>query len=198
MKKNKKYKWLAFFSHSGSNIIKTAKKLKRYGFDFDLRVVCTQDNFDKMCDELIEDQVSDDSLISEYIIMGDNKPITYRTLFKDIKPDTTTLNGWMRIVPGDICRDYEIFNLHPAPIHLYPELKGKDPQERFYKNTSDYAYIGSVIHVVDEGVDEGEVVRNFTVANSSSYNYDTYIKTQVMTSDMLMGEFMRDRMEDYE
>ena len=76
-----------------------------------------------------------------------------------------TLNGYMGIVPADVLRNLKlrgckVYNIHPAPIHLYPELRGKDPQERMYEGIQkrEYNYIGVVIHEVDEGVDTGKIV----------------------------------------
>ena len=76
-----------------------------------------------------------------------------------------TLNGYMGIVPSDVLRNLrlrgcKVYNIHPAPIQLYPELRGKDPQERMYEGIQkrEYNYIGVVIHEVDEGVDTGKIV----------------------------------------
>lgn len=76
-----------------------------------------------------------------------------------------TLNGYMGIVPSDVLRNLElrgckVYNIHPAPIHLYPELRGKDPQERMYQGIQnrEYNFIGVVIHEVDAGVDTGKIV----------------------------------------
>ena len=43
---------------------------------------------------------------------------------------------------------------------MYPELRGKDPQERMYEGIQkrEYNYIGVVIHEVDECVDTGKIV----------------------------------------
>lgn len=75
-----------------------------------------------------------------------------------------TLNGYMRILPSEVInhlhsRGCEIYNIHPAPIQLYPDLRGKDPQERMYTGIKEgkYGFIGVVIHAVDPGVDTGEV-----------------------------------------
>lgn len=76
-----------------------------------------------------------------------------------------TLNGYMGILPADVLRNLrergcKVYNIHPAPIQFYPELRGKDPQERMYEGIQkhEYAYIGVVIHEVDEGVDTGKLV----------------------------------------
>lgn len=76
-----------------------------------------------------------------------------------------TLNGYMGILPEDVldslhARGCKVYNIHPAPIQLYPELRGKDPQERMYEGIQNrqYSYIGVVIHEVDAGVDTGKIV----------------------------------------
>lgn len=70
-----------------------------------------------------------------------------------------TLHGYLRIIPSEFIQKYsprKIYNGHPGLITDYPELKGKDPQIRAWEG--DYKMIGSVIHEVTAGVDEGEVV----------------------------------------
>lgn len=76
-----------------------------------------------------------------------------------------TLNGYMGIVPADVLenlhsRGCKVYNIHPAPIQQYPELRGKDPQERMYEGIQnhEYRFIGVVIHEVDAGVDTGKIV----------------------------------------
>lgn len=87
-----------------------------------------------------------------------------------VQPDSIiTLNGYMRILPANVIKYLEgkgckIFNIHPAPIGLYPELKGKDPQERLFEGlrSGKYAYLGEVIHRVDAGLDTGKIVYQVT------------------------------------
>ena len=61
-----------------------------------------------------------------------------------------------------------IYNGHPGLINMYPELKGKDPQERIKPYMS---LIGSVVHKVTPEVDAGEIVNNVAVKNN---RYDYY------------------------
>jgi phosphoribosylglycinamide formyltransferase-1 len=85
-----------------------------------------------------------------------------------------TLHGFLRILPAGFFSNYkgEIFNGHPGLIVYHPELKGKDPQVRAWEGK--YEVVGSVVHKVTEGVDEGEVVR-FTVAvNTAESIEDMY------------------------
>ncbi len=67
-----------------------------------------------------------------------------------------SLHGWLRIIPKEICEQYEIVNGHPGLINVHPELKGKDPQVRAYEDG--YATIGSVVHKVTPIVDDGEIL----------------------------------------
>lgn len=77
-----------------------------------------------------------------------------------------TLHGYMRIIPSHICKMYDMYNGHPGLITLYPDLKGKDPQQKVLDNPRCYSKIGSVVHRVTAGVDEGRVI------TSHSINYD--------------------------
>ena len=74
------------------------------------------------------------------------------------KNDVITLHGYMNIIPADVCDINEIYNGHPGAVNLYPELKGKDPQEKAWNNRDKYEYVGSVIHKVTSEVDGGEIV----------------------------------------
>ena len=58
-------------------------------------------------------------------------------------------------MPPGVCDAFEIYNGHPGLITKYPELKGKDPQERSFKQ---YETAGAVLHKVTAGVDEGDVI----------------------------------------
>lgn len=87
------------------------------------------------------------------------------TIPGNVEPNSIiTLNGYMRILPEEVinylhAQGCQIFNIHPAPIKMYPDLKGKDPQERLYEGIQNdkYHFIGIVIHEVDAGVDTGTV-----------------------------------------
>ena len=72
------------------------------------------------------------------------------------KASLVTLHGWLRIIPKEICEQYEIVNGHPGLINTFPELKGKDPQVRAYD--AKYTTIGSVVHKVTPVVDDGEIL----------------------------------------
>lgn len=100
---------------------------------------------------------------------------------ENVEPGSViTLNGYMRILPAEVLdylhsKNCRVYNIHPAPIWLYPELRGKDPQERLYTGIQEgkYACIGIVIHEIDSGVDTGKVV---------------YWKCQIADPDMTLDQ----------
>lgn len=82
-----------------------------------------------------------------------------------------TLHGFLRILPPGFFQQFKggLYNGHPGLITNYPELKGKDPQVRAWEGK--YQTVGSVVHRVTEGVDEGEVV-NYTVIPNTAETLD--------------------------
>jgi len=81
----------------------------------------------------------------------------YRIFLGDPKKTIVTLHGWMRIIPAEICEEYEIYNGHPGLITKYPELKGKDPQEKAFNLKLSHS--GCVIHRVTNIIDDGEILK---------------------------------------
>ncbi len=80
----------------------------------------------------------------------------YLAVLKEYKNPLITLHGYLRIIPKEICEKYEIYNLHPGLITKYPDLKGKDPQDRAFQKQ--YETAGCVIHRVIPEVDSGEIM----------------------------------------
>lgn len=80
-----------------------------------------------------------------------------------------TLHGYLRIIPSEFIQSYsprKIYNGHPGLITEHEELKGKDPQIRAWEGQ--YRFIGSVVHEVTEGVDEGEIVQCASKINTAT------------------------------
>lgn len=183
--------WIAFFSHTGGEI----------------KDIC---NVLKECPEVICSNNPNSMHMGVYA--KNNHSITqskwlsedYRKIFKEvtelyngIKP-VITLHGWMKIVPPDICNEYEIYNGHPALINEYPELKGKDMQLAVINELEKYPFIGSVIHKCVPEVDSGEILEvekmhNFRVVdknlifqalkNTSLQTWLRFLPTKLYTSD---------------
>lgn len=174
--------WIAFFSQSGKEICDISDAIGRYP---DV-VITDNTNFSKFdpritkCRKLI---------IRKYRGLNKFQQVRYYTedmpvgrMFGD--STIITLNGWLNIVPGVVCKLLEgkIFNGHPGLINEYEDLKGKDPQVRCFNNINKYERVGSVVHVVTPGVDEGEIKYSSNVAASECTDLDTTYKVLTSTS----------------
>jgi len=150
--------WIALYSHTGSEIVNVSKKL---GALPDL-VVTNNDR----------------SLIHvKHSLRTASKPsaVDYRTVFDTVGENPiVTLHGWMRIIPGEICEEYDIYNLHPGLITKYPELKGKDPQQRVFEMLNSPQYVGCVLHRAIAEVDAGDIIMTRSVFN-------TYMSVHTLT-----------------
>ena len=136
--------WIAFFSQTGGEI---ADLIEELGRKPDLIVTNERPEDLRTIDERIEGGT-----------MLPNKPSVaeYREVLKDFDNPIVTLHGWLRVVPEEICSEYEIYNGHPGLITEYPELKGKDPQVRAFEGK--YEQAGAVLHRVIPEVDEGDIL----------------------------------------
>jgi len=142
--------WIAFFSQTGSEIVNISQALGR-----EPDLIVTNDRPDHL--RKINEGI-------ELCYMMPNKPTLkdYQEVLSAYDNPLVTLHGWLRIVPEEIANKYEIYNGHPGLITMYPDLKGKDPQMKAFE--ANYKTVGSVIHRVTAGVDEGPVImeRAFT------------------------------------
>ena len=137
--------WIALFSQTGSEISDLSSALNRAP-DFVITNTAPEfRNQDVHVDYRLNNEESKTLDILENLDFNTDKTII-------------TLNGWLKIVPQDKCNNYNIYNGHPGLITKYPELKGRDPQQRAWDNIDNYNEIGSVVHKVVEEVDAGEVI----------------------------------------
>ena len=148
-------KWITFFSQTGSEIVELSKALGRKP---DLLVTNNFEQKIKFSSGLrkldVTIQSAHHDILMEYF--------RQQKLF-DAGHTLITLHGYLRIIPSDVCERYNILNGHPGLITQYPELKGKDPQVRAWEGK--YSLIGSVVHKVTPGVDEGEVLSSVAYTN---------------------------------
>ena len=148
-------KWIALFSQTGSEIVEISKALGRKP---DLIVT----------NNLFEEPAFHPGVRELDVTIQSGKHdalMSYFTTQVVYDPADTliTLHGYLRILPANICNRYTILNGHPGLITKYPELKGKDPQVRTWEGK--YPLIGSVVHKVTPGVDEGEVITSVCYTN---------------------------------
>jgi len=147
--------WMAMFSRTGYEL---AEIIKRTNI-LPNRIITNSSNICSELKDVIEKNKID-------IIKAEKKPTIdqYREYLNLEGKKTVTLHGWMRVIPPEICHEYEIFNGHPGLITRYPELKGKDPQEKAVK--LGHFHIGTVIHRVIPVVDSGEILASSSIVNT--------------------------------
>ena len=140
-----KQKWVAFFSQTGAEIADISESLGVWP----TRIITNQ--------RPANIRTIDPRIVEHGYIEVSNKPTEKELLdiLQYFQDPLITLHGWLRIMPEDICKTYEIYNGHPGLITKYPELKGKDPQIRAWEGN--YDTIGAVLHKVTAGVDEGPI-----------------------------------------
>ena len=142
-------KWGVFFSQTGSEIYNISKKINRVP-----DVIITNKPLHDVSSIKPE-------LFEEYghrFVWLPKKPTVLEYIQVIPQDSIVTLHGWLRIIPPEICDMYEIYNLHPAPIHLegYEKYKGKDPQVRIFEDKAKYS--GNVIHKCIAELDAGEIL----------------------------------------
>lgn len=154
-------KWVALFSQTGSEIVNLSEI------------------FGRKPDLLVTNNTSESAYkfhsgirkLNTIIMSGHHDILMNYFRNQTIYPtqDTLiTLHGYLRIIPQDVCEKYEIYNGHPGSIKMYPELKGKDPQARAWHDKDRYPIIGSVVHKVTPGVDEGEILVEENTNNTAN------------------------------
>ena len=70
-----------------------------------------------------------------------------------INPDLICMAGFMRILPSKVTEKYEIMNIHPSLLPLFPGLHA---QRQALK--ADELYSGCTVHMADAGVDTGKII----------------------------------------
>jgi folate-dependent phosphoribosylglycinamide formyltransferase PurN len=142
--------WVTFFSQTGSEIYNISKKLHRSP---DL-IITNKQSLEGVNQNLVHEYGAKIFQISKLPSIEEYKHHIPKRAF-------VTLHGWLKIVPGEICEQYEIYNLHPANLLLHPHLKGKDPQKR--AAAEQLKWSGNTIHRCTSELDGGEIKEYSTV-----------------------------------
>jgi folate-dependent phosphoribosylglycinamide formyltransferase PurN len=176
--------WIAFFSQTGSEIVELSKQLGRKP---DLIVTNNFEEKIKFHPGIRELGVTIQSARHDMLMEYFRKQLI-------LKPEDVliTLHGYLRILPPDICEMYEIYNGHPGAIDLYPELKGKDPQEKVWNDNAKYPIIGSVVHECTAELDAGAIVKTVHFRNRS-YSKDEVYSTLKMASLSAWNFFLKEK-----
>ena len=153
--------WIALFSQTGTEIVNIAEELGYYPDE-----IHTSNSFENINDKL-----------KPLVNIGSHEDILGRLNdLSNVDEDVmVTLHGYLRILPKDTCLlPITIFNGHPAPIHLYPNLKGFNKQEDQFNHKEDYARIGVVIYEVTPELDGGQIVLALDEPNNLTSVDDAY------------------------
>ena len=172
-------KWVALFSQTGSEIYEVSRRLGR----FPDHVVTNKQSWDGINKDLVDHTI---------ICYVDNKPDVEQYDFNLREDAIITLNGWLRIVPQEVCEKYEIYNGHPGLITRYPELKGKDPQEKAFNLGHEEA--GCVIHEVVPAVDAGKILKENSIKIKSLPLNDVYSKLHDVSVNLWV-DFLKEKLE---
>ena len=144
--------WVTFFSQTGSEIYNISQILNK-----EPDIIITNKPLDKI------DTINQNLLDKFFnkIVFVPKKPTVEQ--YRLIIPENSfvTLHGWLRIIPPEICDQFEIYNLHPAPLKMYPDLKGFTPQEKVYNEKRDFS--GNTIHKCIAEVDAGDILAENTL-----------------------------------
>ena len=173
--------WIALFSQTGSEIADLSLALNRVP-DF----VITNASLDQVNPNVHVDYRLNNEEAKTLDIL--------ENLDFNIDKTLITLNGWLRIVPPDKCNNYNIYNGHPGLITKYPELKGKDPQQRAWDNIDNYNEVGSVVHRVVQEVDAGEVTSEEMISTKYIGSLDATYNALRTTSFDAWYRFLKERL----
>ena len=167
--------WVTLFSQTGSEIYKISKKLERVP-----DIIVTNKSKDKILE-------INPNLFDEYVdrfVWLPKKPTVED--YKQAIPEgaLVTLHGWLRIIPPEVCELFEIYNLHPAPIHLegYEKYKGKDPQARIFEDKAKYS--GNVIHECIPELDAGKILAKNLINIQNNTLDEIFTRTHNAASEL--------------
>ena len=174
--------WFALFSQSGSEIVSIARHLGRWP-DY-----IFTDNKDK---KTWHRDLQKHSAVSIIKHKDMKKEIESNiSMFQGLRGTTpiVTLHGYLRILPKINC---EVYNGHPGDIIKYPELKGKDPQQKALDLK--LPSTGTIIHKVTEEVDSGEIILYNTLKIMEQDTITTLSNALRSLSISLWIEFLKEK-----
>jgi len=181
--------WVTLFSQTGSEIVKLQEHLGRWP-DVIFTNNSDVDTWHPEMQKLHKQGKDSINGKSRVRVATNIQAKTCNFLHTIYKESLITLHGWLRIVPENICEQYNIVNGHPGLITAYPQLKGKDPQVRAYKDN--YGVIGSVVHKVTPEVDEGEILTYTAIYRHNKDTLDDVFEKLAFTSLKSWQKFFND------
>ena len=168
-------RWVAMFSQTGTEIADICKYwTAQRGTFIDI----------PKPDYIITNNVNTDSwhdVVYNYYKESPAKFIVSRDInfinecLREFNPMTTliTLNGYLRILPDDITKKYDIYNVHPGDIEKYPELIGIHPQQKALDLQLNST--GVIIHKVTDELDQGTIISRETYDIKKNTDIETLV-----------------------
>lgn len=167
--------WIALFSQTGSEICNIAERINRWP-----DIILTNN---KRADE-----ESDSRIANRFLILPHDEIEHKLSLLAP--GELVTLHGYLRVLSPRVCNlPIQIYNGHPAPIHLYPTLKGLNKQEDLFAHKDQYARYGSVVHRVTAVLDDGEIIESVDRANDITSIDDAYSKAKETSLECWLNFF---------
>ena len=176
-------RWIALFSQTGSEIVEVAESIGVWPSSIYTNNLNT---------ELYHSTIRNKK-IAVMSHAGIEETLGYA---EDMSGNTIiTLHGYLRVLSPKITNtSLQIYNGHPAYISKYPELKGKDPQEKTWYNKEKYTMIGSTIHKVVAEVDSGNIIEEVIVENTCNSKEDMYNKLRATSIEAWIN-FLRGKLK---
>ena len=92
--------------------------------------------------------------------LDENAEAEFLTALREAEVDLVVLAGFMRILKGELLREFaqKVVNIHPALLPAFPGLEA-------WKQALDYGVkmTGVTVHFVDQGIDTGPIIAQETV-----------------------------------
>ena len=109
------------------------------------------------------------------------------TILQSYNVDTIFLIGYMRIVTPIIIDNYKnkIFNIHPSLLPKYKNMMDLDIHQKVIENND--LYTGCTLHIVEEGVDEGDIVLQKKIEVTTTDKYDLKKNIQNLENDCILN-----------
>ena len=136
--------WIALFSQTGSEIYNISQRIHKRP-----KYIMTNNADRESWHPGLED-------LGSIIITGKHAMLMDMLMGMRNSP-FITLHGYLRILPEEVVEEHEVINGHPGDIVKYPELKGKDPQQKAID--LGLPSTGVVLHKAVAEVDAGEILK---------------------------------------
>lgn len=173
--------WVALFSQSGKELYRVCDSIQKFP-NITLTNNKNTSSWYEDTHKIPNIRIANTSEINNTLISMDNLFIT--------------MHGYTRILPNEIVEKHRIFNGHPGDIIKYPELKGKDPQQKAFDLKLPSS--GTVIHRATTELDGGDIYRFKRVDINPQWSYNDLCDHLRSASIELWCDFLLDEFVDKE